>query len=256
MKIIGSDYDGTLSFGGITPEKCEKIKKFRESGNIFGLVSGRGADFRESLKKYYPGLELDFFAVCNGGVVIDGDGNLIAETHASGVNVEELFALLRAHGCDSYHIRGINGDAFNVTIAVDAIESCPEYLDPANVTPLADVPRIDSFNQISVRCDSIDEAITIAGYIGDRFGELIVPLQNSNWIDIIPHGVNKAEGIYRVVEHFGGHKDDVIAVGDNVNDVDMLREFHSYAMANGVDEIKPLADGIVSDVTDIFDLIK
>ena len=256
MRIIGSDYDGTLSFGGITPEKCERIKKFRESGNIFGIVSGRGADFCESLKKYHPSLKFDFFAVCNGGVVIDGDGKLISETHVSGVDTDALFALLREHGCSSYHIRGINGDVFNVTVAVDATENCPENLDPASVTLLADVPRIESFNQISVRCTTVDEAVTVAGYINDQFGELIVPLQNSNWIDVIPHGVNKAEGLYRVMEHFGGRKEDVIAVGDNVNDVDMLREFHSYAMANGVDEIKPLSNGIVSDVLEIFDLIK
>jgi hydroxymethylpyrimidine pyrophosphatase-like HAD family hydrolase len=33
----------------------------------------------------------------------------------------------------------------------------------------------------------------------------------------------------------------------------MIREFYSYAMANGVDEIKALANGIVSDVTEIIE---
>ena len=45
----------------------------------------------------------------------------------------------------------------------------------------------------------------------------------------------------------------MIAVGDNINDEDMLREFRSYAMENGVDEMKSLADGIVADVTEIFE---
>ena len=54
------------------------------------------------------------------------------------------------------------------------------------------------------------------------------------------------------MELFGGVYDDVITVGDNVNDIDMIREFRSYAMENGVDEVKCLADVIVSDVTEIF----
>ncbi len=55
------------------------------------------------------------------------------------------------------------------------------------------------------------------------------------------------------MEYYGCTHDDVIAVGDNINDFDMIREFYSYAMENGVEEIKKQADGIVSDVTEIFE---
>jgi hydroxymethylpyrimidine pyrophosphatase-like HAD family hydrolase len=44
MKIIASDYDGTLNHGGIGEEKRNAIKKWREKGNKFGIVSGRMAD--------------------------------------------------------------------------------------------------------------------------------------------------------------------------------------------------------------------
>ena len=55
------------------------------------------------------------------------------------------------------------------------------------------------------------------------------------------------------MEFFGGKYEDVITVGDNINDTDMLREFRSYAMESGVESVKTLADGIVSNVTEIFE---
>ena len=55
------------------------------------------------------------------------------------------------------------------------------------------------------------------------------------------------------MEFFGGKYEDVITVGDNINDTDMLREFRSYAMESGVESVKALADGIVSNVTEIFE---
>ena len=51
MKIICSDYDGTLNHGGITDEKLSAIRKWQENGKLFAVVSGRQADFYYELKK-------------------------------------------------------------------------------------------------------------------------------------------------------------------------------------------------------------
>jgi len=50
----------------------------------------------------------------------------------------------------------------------------------------------------------------------------------------------------------GAEYDDVIAVGDNINDRDMIAEFRSYAMENGVDFIKEIADYITPSVTELI----
>ena len=51
MKIICSDYDGTLNHGGITEKKLRAIKKWQEAGNLFCVVSGRGKEFFSELKE-------------------------------------------------------------------------------------------------------------------------------------------------------------------------------------------------------------
>ena len=51
MKLIGSDFDGTLNHGGIDEEKLQAIRHWRAAGNKFGVVSGRGPDFVKELKE-------------------------------------------------------------------------------------------------------------------------------------------------------------------------------------------------------------
>ncbi len=79
------------------------------------------------------------------------------------------------------------------------------------------------------------------------------PLQNGRCIDIVPVGMDKAQGIYSLLELVGGQYSDVIAVGDNINDKAMIAEFRSYAMENGVESIKALADYIITDITELIE---
>lgn len=60
MRILGSDYDGTLTVGGITDQKIDAINKWRAYGNKFGIVSGRNNELRQHLKNQSSRLEVDF----------------------------------------------------------------------------------------------------------------------------------------------------------------------------------------------------
>lgn len=84
---------------------------------------------------------------------------------------------------------------------------------------------------------------------GNKFG--IISGRGGDFLQV-PRGVNKAEGLLRVAEHFGIPREDVIAVGDNGNDMDMIRAFRSYAMENGVCELRAAAGAIVGSVTELI----
>ena len=85
-----------------------------------------------------------------------------------------------------------------------------------------------------------------------KYKDVLNPLQNGTCIDIVPASVNKAQGIYALLDVVGGKYEDVIAVGDNINDTHMIAEFRSYAMANGVESIKELADEITESITELI----
>lgn len=59
MKIIGSDFDGTITTNKvILPETRKQIKQFRDAGNIFIIVTERSPQkFKDGIKKY----DIDFF---------------------------------------------------------------------------------------------------------------------------------------------------------------------------------------------------
>ena len=75
MKVLASDYDGTLRTEEIVDvNDVHAIQKFREKGNLFGLVTGRSM---ESIQKEIANnkIEFDFIVGNNGGVIYDKDFN-------------------------------------------------------------------------------------------------------------------------------------------------------------------------------------
>ena len=247
MKILGSDFDGTLTQGGIGEAKCAAIRAWRAAGHRFGIISGRGRDFLWELRERYPMLELDFFASCNGGYITDGEGRVLYEARCETVSVPQFAASMLAGGCKYVHLNGEN-----YLCVVARKEDAPSWVTSQSIILAEDLTPPAYFNQISVNLPTEAESAEMVERIREHYGEWLNPLQNGTCIDIVPCGVDKAKGLYRVMEHFGGRFDDVIAVGDNVNDADMIREFRSYAMKNGIDLIKELADAVVEDVTDLL----
>ena len=65
MKILGSDFDGTLNHNGIDDAKRQAIGRWRSEGNIFAIVSGRSID---DLLRIYNGnsFECDYLIGSKG----------------------------------------------------------------------------------------------------------------------------------------------------------------------------------------------
>lgn len=242
MKIIATDYDGTLNRNGITKEKLEAIAKWREKGNKFGVISGRMLPSLINIVNK-NNIEYDYLIACNGAVICDNNGEIIKQTKCDGTYAIPLLKFL-----------------FNLNCPFGTVAMNEEYrvwapgqsADKDDYT-LETMPPIPWFNQISTLLDTEEEAAHVTEMINKEFNGIFNPLLNGNCIDIVPNGVNKAFGIYEILHIFNGKYNDVIAVGDNINDRHMIKEFRSFAMENGVDEIKALADGIVYDITEIIE---
>ncbi len=242
MKIIGSDYDGTLNHGGIDEAKLNAIIKWRNEGNIFALISGRG---KEDVQRIYNEKQFgcDYLIADNGAVILTTDGEIITETRCDGSFAMELIELLFSLGCPCAHIH--KNDKF--CIFKDKSECSEE-----NHYTLDNVPEILYFTQISTYLSDVESAKSVTDKVAERYKGILNPLQNGTCIDIVRHDMNKAKGLYLLSDIVGCNKEEIIAVGDNINDRDMIAEFRSYAMANGVEEIRNLADFITESVTDLI----
>ena len=256
MKILASDYDGTLNHGGIDKEKCCAIAKWQEEGNLFGIVSGRGI---YALKRLVSGnnnknilheeningiYKCDFLIANNGAVISKGDGTVLTDTKAGSDIIIPLIKLLFEENCPLACVCGCDYDEFFVKPSQELCQP-DEYL-------IETMPQVTYFNQISTILDTSEEAFFVIEKIKEKFSDVLNPLQNGRCIDIVPKNVNKAQGLYDFIKTIGAKKEDVITIGDNINDADMIREFYSYAMENGVDEIKRLANKQTKSVTQLI----
>ena len=89
MKLIATDYDGTLNYNGVGTETIEAIRKWRQAGNAFGVVSGRGPDFIPELMNIL-GSNFDFLVLCNGSYATDSNGKVLFATECNMINVREF----------------------------------------------------------------------------------------------------------------------------------------------------------------------
>ena len=242
VKILGSDYDGTLNRNGIDKEKKQALREWRNAGNVFALISGRG---RQSVLDLYHKEQFpcDYLIACNGAVIMETDGSVLFEAPCDGRLAVPLLTFLFEKGApwgliQAKEIRYVYADTTTDRHA-------------EGVT-LAELPPVDRFDQISTRFDDFDTAAAVVACIRERFGAHLNPLQNGMYIDIVRADMNKAEGLSFLVEHLGASRENVIAVGDNINDGDMLRAFRSYAMESGVEAAKALADHTTPSVTELI----
>ena len=61
-----------------------------------------------------------------------------------------------------------------------------------------------------------------------------VTKSQDHFLDILPLNTNKGEGVKWLKDYYGYHKDEVLAFGDNDNDIEMFKQVgYSVAMPNG-----------------------
>ena len=177
MKILGSDLDGTFSHGGVGESKLAAIHAWRAAGHKFGIISGRGGHYLPELLSSYPGLELDFFASCNGGYIMDAEGRVLHEVRCTKVDTQTFAADLSAWGCKYIHLCG---ERYTCVVAKE--EDLPSWVRPGDMILLADLPSLDYFYQISVQVSTHEGAAALVERIRESYGEWLNPLQNGTCI--------------------------------------------------------------------------
>lgn len=242
MKILCSDFDGTFNYDGIDAVKSDYVKKWRDAGNKIGLVSGRDPGFIQSIQNSYD-LQFDFIIAYNGGTIIDCKGNIIYNEICNDVDAKVLIADLFDWGCDFAHL---NNEAY-----LFVRPNCADLRD--GEYHLSDISEMSDFRQISVQLKNLTETEKVISLITEKYGDVLCPLQNGICIDIVPPGVNKASGIYKLMDFYNADYKDIVVVGDSYNDIDMIREFKSYAMENGAEEVKRLASFGTKSIIEVIE---
>ena len=240
-KIIASDYDGTLRRPnkGIIDKDRDAIKEWRKSGNLFGVVTGRGSGFERELEN--ENVEYDFIIDFNGTEIWNNKSELLKRTIGRGDKLFEMLEILLCKEGDWADIITTER-SYYVTYKDKEIEVRDTWVK--NI----EIKKVKDFLQIYALRTTDSDSLETAKQINEQFGDYASALVNGNWLNIAPEGVTKATGIADYATIMGVKEENIYSIGDSYNDLDMLKAFKGYSVMNGSDEVKKFATGICDGI--------
>jgi hypothetical protein len=274
IRLIVTDLDGTFlnTYHELNEENVRAVKAAQQNGIVVCAVTARNFDSAR-------------FVVIPSGF----DPLMVTNNGASIVDIREE-SYKYTNFIDPKSVRAI------IEAAVEAEASVDVYTKDFSViyNKTARVPRgnhaelwlekPEEFRQHLYRYDDLDEMIERIGNCaenitlhGKDYGELpgwlfrrIVEqgefyLTSSHFmcIDIMAYGSTKWQGVQRLAGYLGVNRENVMALGDNSNDIGMIRWAGvGVAVGNAPDAVKRAADIVAAANTDngfanvVYDLIK
>ncbi len=242
MKLIASDYDGTIKYDAEGLKKdIEAIKEWKKAGNIFAIISGRNAPQIRDI-------------VINNAIPADltlGDsGNSCYRTDkleyafpANGDILKKLYDLLLVKKT-YYIVVNLPEKATIVYRKKDGCIVCDLY---------GSIDEFNRFTQVSAIFESVEDCFSAASAIKEEFGNSLTALPNGECLDIVPGERTKAYCVGYLAEYLGIAPEDIYTVGDNYNDIAMLDAYNSFAVSNAPDGVKSHAKlGITNSVADMI----
>ena len=241
MKIIASDYDGTINYKGkISEEDQRAIAKFRKAGNKFGIVTGRDLELVlwiiHDTEKI--GLEIDFVICCTGAIILNGKGEVVKiKSQRTDTFLDEMVKKAQEMKLGTFYV----SSALN-----------RHYVDRKNNIPY-NFSSIKEFTQVNAWFLDDSDAEAFTEYVVKNHSDKISAYRNGGSVDMPPKSTSKVTGIYDYAEQFDAPE--IYAVGDNENDIPMIKEFCGFAVSNAVQKVKEIANYQCDRIADMIEMI-
>jgi hydroxymethylpyrimidine pyrophosphatase-like HAD family hydrolase len=247
-RLVALDLDGTTIHhdGTMSPAVREAVREVAESGVHVVVATGRAIVAAMPLVAHL-GLEEGFVVCSNGAVTLELDpdephGYRIVET----VTFDPAPALevLR----DSWPDAVVAVEELGVGFRVSAPFPDGELEGEVRVVPWAELSDSPA-TRVTFRSPTGTAADFLA--LVERIGlhGVSYAVGFTAWLDINPEGVSKASALEQVRRRLAVEPAHTIAVGDQRNDIEMLRwAARGVAMGNAPDEVKASADEVTHDV--------
>ena len=113
---------------------------------------------------------------------------------------------------------------------------------PVDTTQHHEIPEPIKKVVFVAESDVINRVRTLI--MDNNFGDEFDFIQSdAHYYEILPAGASKAAGLHKLAEILGINHDKTIAVGDNENDISMIKEAKfGIAVGNALDSVKSVAD--------------
>lgn len=255
-KLIFLDIDGTLcgSDGTVPIKAQEAIRTARKKGHQVFLCSGRSrGEIPDCI------MQVGFDGLVGGaGACVEYHEEILFHRTLTKEAVAKIADYLEKY--QVLYVLETNGDMFIPEYAIDDIKERfiremswkPEIMQDflSRSQTFSDYRTVEDVNKITY-FDAARPKSEIMELFGDEFTIVTNSLKDigTNSAEISEKGINKAEGIKIIMEKLHASTEDVIAVGDGTNDMEMLQMAGcGVAMGNALPGLKEVADMVTGDV--------
>lgn len=251
------DIDGTiLDFWQNIPESTiDAIRQLRANGHLAFINTGRARGYIVNPKL----LEIGFDGIVGAcGCYVEMDGKVLYDYIIPKDEAVKTVELVRSYGFRPILEGPVNlymdddefdfEDPFGNRLRMDLDETLLQIKDTYGQWHI---------NKMSCATEVSKEAREECFALLEPDYELLI--HNEYVVELVPKGHNKGMGIEKVCQLLDLDIKDCYAIGDSVNDLDMLNMAgHSIAMGNGTDEAKNAADFVTTALDDdgIYNALK
>ena len=244
VRLIATDIDGTLlnERGELTERTRRAIRRAREKGIVVAIATGRFPENAYLLLEDY-GLRLPIIGI-NGARIVDENLNLLSERVMAPESARRVLDALTAIGSDFFIFadhaisagtkEGVHHSELSQGDRVRAL-GFRYYHGKEEAYSVLERDVYKFFVRDNQPLDRVREAL--GGIPG-----IALTQSYYNNIEVMPDGIDKGKGVAELARLLGITMDQVMTLGDESNDIPMLRAAgYGVAMGNGSEEAKRAA---------------
>ncbi len=231
IKMVVTDLDGTLLKNDKTISAYTEniLKHLKEKGILFVVATARPV---RAVKDELPFVKYDAAIFHNGAVVLDG------EKRIAGVGVKKPTELIRRIIAENSecHIATEVNDKLYANFDAGRIWHGIEYV---HTLDFAEIQTLVA-DKIIIEVNTLEKMSCFQKYLTD---DLYLQLSEHTIAMIMNKQATKGNAIQLVARKYGIRMSEVVAFGDDYNDVDMLKTCGiGVAVENALMEVKQAAD--------------
>lgn len=247
-KYLALDLDGTLTLPDKTvSEKCKKyIKKAQKKGICIILASGRPLIGIEHVAKSLGLYGTNSYILAyNGGQIVDlKSGKDMVKKFIPMKYVPQICDLIKHFDVVplTYNEQGviaerddtefIKQEGYNNSVPIIKVKS----LEKEVVEPVVKFMAVGKPEQINMAMRYLKDQVK---------GQLNIFCSEPFFMEITPLNIEKATSLKFLLSQLGGKSSELIAIGDGLNDIPMLKYAGlGIAMGNAYEEVKKIANDI------------
>ncbi|MEH7073217.1 Cof-type HAD-IIB family hydrolase [Neobacillus drentensis] len=224
IKLVALDMDGTLlnKQGQVSEANRHAIQAAKDKGIIVVLSTGRSLT---TSREHADSLELNSYLVTvNGSEIWDENRELVQRNLVKSEHIEWMWELSQQH----------NTQFWAISTERNFHNEMPE-----------DIHRLE-WMKFGFNIDDDNTRAIIMKELQDK-GEFELSNSTLKNIEVNLAGINKAKGLELVCSRLGLEMKDVMAVGDSLNDLAMIKAAGmGVAMGNAQDLVKESADWVTA----------